>query len=136
MGIVKRQSKPAIALPPFSRAGYRCLIEAFLAADYRPTTFENVRRERRDVIIRHDVDVSLEIAGDIGEIEREMGVQATYFVMISNSFYNIHSYEGRRSLARLRELGHDIGLHFDTTHYGNGNGNGDFADAIDHEFRV
>src|ERR1700687_4480615 len=129
MKIIERQSVPAIPLPPFSRAGYRRLVEAFLHAGYRPATFDDVRRECRDVILRHDVDVSLEAAVNIAEIEREMGVQATYFAMISNSFYNIHSYEGRRSLARLRELGHHVGLHFDTTHYANGDGGGDFAGA-------
>lgn len=136
MSVPERQNLPAIPLPAFSRSGYRCLVESFLAAGYEPATFDSVRRERRDVILRHDVDVSLEAAVEIGEIEREMGVRATYFVMISNSFYNIHSYEGRRSLARLRDLGHHVGLHFDTTHYANGDGSGDFAGAIEHEFRV
>jgi hypothetical protein len=131
-----RQNMPAIPLPPFSRAGYRHLVERFLEAGYLPVTFDRVRRERRDLIVRHDVDVSLDAAVNIGEIEREMGVQATYFVMISNSFYNIHSYEGRRALARLSELGHHIGLHFDTTHYADDNGGGDLTAAINHEFRV
>jgi hypothetical protein len=133
---MERERVPAMQLPPFSRTGYRRLIEGFLGAGYRPATFDSVQRERRDVILRHDVDVSLEAAVTIAEIEREMDVQATYFVMISNSFYNIHSYEGRRSLARLRELGHRVGLHFDTTHYGNADGGSDFANAIHHEFRV
>ena len=131
-----RQNVPTIPLPAFSRAGYRRLVEGFLGAGYQPATFESVRQDCPDVILRHDVDVSLEAAVEIGEIERDMGVQATYFVMISNSFYNIHSYEGRRSLARLCDLGHHVGLHFDTTHYANGDGGGDFAGAIEHEFRV
>jgi hypothetical protein len=133
---MERQGVPAMQLPPFSRTGYRRLIEGFLGAGYRPATFDSVRRERRDVIVRHDVDISLEAAVMIAQIEHNMGVQATYFVMISNSFYNIHSYEGRRSLAQLRELGHRVGLHFDTTHYVNADGSNDLADAIYCEFRV
>jgi hypothetical protein len=132
----ERSSGAAASPLPFSRSGYRYLIKGLLDAGYRPASFDTVRREQRDVVLRHDVDVSLEAAAEIGELEREMGVAATYFVMISNSFYNIHSYEGRRSLARLCELGHHIGLHFDTTHYVNGDGDGDFTGAIEHEFRV
>ena len=136
MDNLARQNAPSIPLPPFSRAGYRRLIEGFLGAGYRPVTFDRVQRERREVVVRHDVDVSLHAAVNIGEIERELGVQATYFVMISNSFYNIHSYEGRRSLARLRDLGHHIGLHFDTTHYADRDRGLDLTAAINHEFRV
>ena len=132
----ERQRAPSIALPPFSRTGYRRLIEAFLGAGYTPVPFDRVQRERRDVVVRHDVDVSLDAAVSIGEIECDMGLHATYFVMISNSFYNIHSYEGRRSLTHLRELGHHIGLHFDTTHYADRKGGSDLTAAIHHEFRV
>ena len=106
-----------IALPPFTRHGYRRLIEGFLDAGYTPATFETVRRECRDVIMRHDVDVSLEAAVSIAELEHEMGVRATYFVMVSNSFYNVFSREGRRMVARIAELGHCVGLHVDVSLY-------------------
>jgi hypothetical protein len=125
-----------IQLPPFSRDGYRGLLEGFLSADYKPVTFDKVRRERRDVIVRHDVDVSLEAAVNIAELEYEMSVRATYFVMVSNSFYNIHSFEARRLLARLGALGHQVGLHFDTSVHPAADVLAGYGDAVAHEFRL
>lgn len=101
-------------LPPFTRAGYRRLMATFLDAGYRPASFANVHRDRRDLVVRHDIDLSLAAAVTIAELECDMGIQATYFVMVSSSFYNIFSSESRRLITRLGELGHHVGLHFDT----------------------
>lgn len=122
--------------PQFSRDGYRRLIEGFRSAGYKPATFDNVRRERRDVILRHDVDVSLEAAVDIAELEYEMGVQATYFVMVSNRFYNIFTPEARRIVTRLSELQHHVGLHFDASAYPSEDVLADYGAAVSREFRI
>ena len=47
----------------------------------------------------------------IAELEAERGVSATYFLMTRSVFYNLASREGECALARLRELGHRVGLH-------------------------
>lgn len=65
-----------------------------------------------------------------------MDVRATYFVMVSNSYYNIFSHEGRRLVARLAELQHHIGLHFDTTVYPSAEGLVDCAREVAQEFRL
>ena len=129
-----QRSSAATSPPPFTREGYRQLIKGFLDAGYAPTTFSAVQRHRRDVIVRHDVDVSLEAAVSIAELEWEMGVQATYFVMVSNSYYNIYSLEARRLVTRLSELGHHIGLHFDTSVYPSGGVLAGYGAAVSHEF--
>lgn len=69
------------------------------------------------VILRHDVDVSLDAAIRLAERESREGIRSTYFFMISNQYYNLHSAEGRRALQTIRSLGHSIGLHFDETVY-------------------
>ena len=38
-------------------------------------------------------------------------MQATYFLVTRNVFYNLASEEGEHALARLRELGHRVGHH-------------------------
>jgi hypothetical protein len=47
----------------------------------------------------------------MAELEAELGVQATYLLMTQSVFYNLASEEGAAALARLRELGHPVGLH-------------------------
>ena len=89
---------------------YRELLEAAGAGGYRFAPFEGEPREG-DLILRHDVDLSLDAALRMAELESEAGAAATYFLMTESVFYNLASEEGERALARLRELGHRIGLH-------------------------
>ncbi len=89
---------------------YRELLEAGLAGGYRFTTFGE-RPERGDLIFRHDIDLSLDAALAMAELEAEVGVRATYLLMTESVFYNLASREGDAAIARLRELGHAVGLH-------------------------
>lgn len=67
------------------------------------------------VILRHDIDVCLESALRLAEREAEQGIRSTYFLMISNRFYNLNSSEGLRVIRAIRSMGHQIALHFDET---------------------
>jgi hypothetical protein len=89
---------------------YRRLLEEVRRGGYRFGLFEG-EPEAGVVVVRHDVDLSLEAAVKLAELEAEAGVQATYFLMTESVFYNLDSYEGRAALERLRSLGHRIGLH-------------------------
>jgi hypothetical protein len=89
---------------------YRELLDAAAEGGYR---FANFDREPQagDIFLRHDVDLSLEAALSLAELEQERGARATYFLMTESVFYNLDSQLGRDTLARLRELGHAVGLH-------------------------
>jgi hypothetical protein len=47
----------------------------------------------------------------MAELENAAEAPATYFLMTRSNFYNLRSESGERALARLRELGHRVGLH-------------------------
>ena len=89
---------------------YRELLEAAQAGGYRFALFEGAPQPGT-VILRHDVDLSLDAALRMAELEADAGAQATYFLMTGSVFYNLASHEGERALERLRELGHRVGLH-------------------------
>ncbi len=89
---------------------YRELLAAAEAGGYRYAFFEGEPREG-DLLLRHDVDLSLDAAVRLAELEADAGARATYFLMTESVFYNLASHEGERALARLRELGHRVGLH-------------------------
>jgi hypothetical protein len=89
---------------------YRELLDAARAGGYRFAFFEGEPRDG-DLLLRHDVDLSLEATLRLAELEAEAGAQATYFLMTKSVFYNLASEEGEHALTRLRELGHRIGLH-------------------------
>lgn len=69
--------------------------------------------------LRHDIDLSLELAVEMAEVEAELGVQSTYFVLVSTDIYNPASSRSRRLLSTIIDNGHEIGLHFDATQTGN-----------------
>jgi hypothetical protein len=67
--------------------------------------------EPGQIFLRHDVDLSLEAAIRMAELEHGLGITATYFLMTESVFYNLASSEGRLTIDRLRSLGHSVGLH-------------------------
>lgn len=94
----------------FDLPHYREILEAARAGGYRFASFEGLPAEG-DVLLRHDVDLSLDAALRMAELEHDFGAVATYFLMTESVFYNLASTEGVAAIERLRELGHRVGLH-------------------------
>jgi hypothetical protein len=94
----------------FDLAHYRELLDAAEAGGYRYARFDAEPRPG-DLLLRHDVDLSLEAAVELARLEHEQGAQATYFLMTESVFYNLDSQLGRDTLSALRDLGHAVGLH-------------------------
>jgi hypothetical protein len=89
---------------------YRELLAAARTGGYRFADFSH-DPEPGDLILRHDVDLSLEAAVELAELEGDAGVRATYFLMKESVFYNLASPVGEATVATLRALGHGVGLH-------------------------
>jgi hypothetical protein len=94
----------------FDLGHYRELLEAARGGGYRPAFFDRDPAEG-DLLLRHDVDLSLDGALRVAEVEAELRWPATYFLMTESVFYNLASPEGAAAIKRLRELGHRVGLH-------------------------
>jgi hypothetical protein len=94
----------------FDLAHYRELLDAARAGGYRFAFFD-APPARGDLLLRHDVDLSLEAALTLAELEAKEDVRATYFLMTQSVFYNLAAPNGEWTIERLRELGHRVGLH-------------------------
>ncbi len=94
----------------FDLAHYRELLAAARAGGYGFAFFDR-DPAAGDLLLRHDVDLSLAAALELAELEADLGASATYFLMTESVFYNLASREGEAAVARLRELGHRVGLH-------------------------
>ncbi len=94
----------------FSLAHYRELLRAAQAGGYRWAGFDRSPKAG-DLILRHDVDLSLASALVVAEVEADEGVWSTWFLMTRSVFYNLASSEGERAIARLRALGHRVAHH-------------------------
>jgi hypothetical protein len=102
---------------PFSPEGYRALVTALLARGYAVRGFADADPAARDLILRHDVDFSMEAACAMAESEAGLGVRSTYFVLLRTEFYSLMSKSGQAALDRISALGHTLGLHFDAALY-------------------
>jgi len=74
-------------------------------------------QDRKDIIWRHDVEFSPDIALEMAKIEARNGVQATYFVQLHSEYYNVLERYNTEILIKIKQLGHHIGLHFDAHYY-------------------
>jgi hypothetical protein len=94
----------------FDLAHYRELLRAARDGGYSWAGFDRSPRAG-DLILRHDVDLSLEAALAVAEVEAEEGAWSTWFLMTRSVFYNLASENGERTVERLRELGHRVAHH-------------------------
>jgi hypothetical protein len=94
----------------FDLTHYRELLEAARSGGYRFAEFGD-GPDRRDLFLRHDVDLALDAAVTMAEVEAELEVRSTYFLMTQSVFYNLASSEGEAAVDRIRDLGHHVGLH-------------------------
>lgn len=79
--------------------------------------FTNFHNQENFIIWRHDVDFSMHRALKLAKIEATEGIKATYFILLHSEFYNLFEKEISDLLNKIIELGHDIGLHFDSHYY-------------------
>ena len=101
----------------FTYDWYVQLINTLKDNGYCFSNYLNYKRYNKTVILRHDVDFSLEKAREIAKLEHENNIKSTFFVLLSTNFYNIFSKESNEIIKEILNLGHDIGLHFDEKRY-------------------
>ncbi len=68
----------------------------------------------QDVILRHDVDVSLPHALKIAKLENQINVSSTFFILFHAELYNPFSQNMIEIVKQIYDLGHTIGLHYNS----------------------
>ncbi|WP_187106339.1 GNAT family N-acetyltransferase [Fusobacterium mortiferum] len=101
----------------FTYLAYEKLIKQLKDKGYKFCDYTNYIGENKAVILRHDVDTSLNKALEMAKLEKKLGISAYYFVLLSTDFYNINSEKSLKILKEIRKLGGRIGLHFDEKKY-------------------
>lgn len=100
----------------FSLDHYREICSLLASRGYRSVFFPEALTEQQEspsVLLRHDIDQSLEAAAALALLEKSLGVRSTYFVWLTSPFYNCFDPVQRRLIQRIVGAGHDVGLHFD-----------------------
>lgn len=98
---------------------YRRLLERLQAAEYTFVGFDGPVGPR-EVALRHDVDLSVERAAAMAELEASLGVSSTYCFLVTAPVYDLLEPEQRRRVESIVDAGHDVALHFDPHRYWEG----------------
>jgi hypothetical protein len=100
----------------FTLSGYRKLVQIakknFIFSDYH--SFD---KKAKFILWRHDVDFSLDYSLELAAIEKEEGVRSTFFLLLHSEYYNLLEAKNTQAVRSIVEMGHDIGVHFDTHYY-------------------
>ena len=102
----------------FTLASYGALLDALAERGYAVVGFEAAVPAQRHLVLRHDLDLSVEAAVPVAELEAGRGLAASYFVMLRSPLYNAFDAPALAGLERIASLGHEIGLHLDAALYG------------------
>ena len=114
-GLVRKWSWDMSTELEFSQRGYIDLLECIKAADYSFAGMSDaLSTDGKCILLRHDVDFSVRYALEMANLENRQGVKSTYFFMTTSEFYNIFCEENRKAIRQIYELGHEIGLHWDS----------------------
>lgn len=119
----------------FTYDSYRDLLQLLKKEKYQSCGYDNYKQYDKSVILRHDIDTSIEKTLKMAEIEMKAEMHATYFVLVSTDFYNINSKKSLEYLNELCARGADIGLHFDEKKY-DINSADEMIDAIVNEKKI
>lgn len=119
-------ASPVLDMEPQNRkkttnhlGSYEDFLKAFLQQKYNFVFFHELNQPKGQLVLRHDIDFDTGFALEMAKIEHQLGVKSTYFFMLRTTFYNAMSPNDFKNIEDIKELGHEISIHFDPTIYDN-----------------
>lgn len=97
----------------FSFTEYKKIISHYTKF-LKPVFFDEINKNSNNFfIVRHDVEFSTERALELAKIEKkDLNIRSSFFFQITNNSYNLLSYENRKIISSIQNMGHRVGLHF------------------------
>ena len=95
----------------FSYADYKEIIKIIQSTD-RYAHYADAMGKDKFIIMRHDVEYSVERAYELARVEQSMDFVSTYFFQWTNNSYNVLSRKNMDMIKDMHERGQHIGLHF------------------------
>lgn len=118
----------------FTLAAYQLYLEALKKNDYKFLLFRDFMGKSvtgKICLIRHDIDRKPGNALKMAQLEKSMGIKATYYFRCKSNVFK------PQIISAIEKMGHEIGYHYESLSDTNGNYNlalEDFAKHLD-EFR-
>ena len=80
---------------------------------FETSYFGNSNTNHSWLVLRHDLDFSLNAGLVLSEAEKDLGIKSQFFVRTNSNSYNVNSSLSRKELLNLSEL-QEIGIHADS----------------------
>lgn len=103
----------------FATTEYQQILDKIHSTNHEFAKFSTPPKTDKYVILRHDVDFSLFEALRIAKLENELGVNSTFFTLLTSPYYNPLADGSVDILKEIVSLGHEIGLHYDASRFEN-----------------
>jgi hypothetical protein len=112
-------SDPKVKSDKFSLLLYEETLRKALLLDYQFVLIKDAvdAVPQQSILLRHDIEYSVECAYEMAQVEQRLGVKSSYFVLVHSVFYNPFSPNNTRMLLEMVEMGHEIGLHYETYYF-------------------
>lgn len=119
---------------------YEKIMGALVKRGIKTVTYETLNpNNANQIIIRHDIDIALNLALPVAKMENSLEMSAYYFVLTTSPLYNLKARETQTALSGLVDLGHHVGLHFDILAHPNAPSNLNtevLSELIEEDFEV
>ena len=97
----------------FSLDQYKNLLVTLIESGLNPT-IDWIGNARNDtLLIRHDIDFSVDFAHELALFESKLNIRSTYFFMLSSNMYNLLSCKNQSLVKSIINMGHKVSVHFD-----------------------
>jgi hypothetical protein len=99
----------------FSIKHYSRTLKHYLEAGYTVVPFSAIGTvsTSKVLVLRHDVDISLEYVAPVLAAESELGVRSTVFVRTSALGYSLDDPATASAVRRMADGGFEVGLHYE-----------------------
>jgi hypothetical protein len=116
---LQRPGDENVKIHPFSYAYYRHMLKRATEAGYRVSSFVHYSSDYpQTIILRHDVDYTMDGLITLARIEAELGCTATYCLRVHSDEYNLFACSTWATVDSIRRMGHELGLHFEAANVG------------------
>ena len=109
---------------------YLLLINPFIEKGYEFKFFSDDILPKKNLLLRHDVDFDVQLSLKLALHEHNNSIKSTYFFMLRSDSYNIFTPQNIEAAYKIKDLGHEISLHFDPLIYR------DYSIGLSHELEI
>jgi len=98
----------------FTLQHFKECIELAKDKDYAIVPPIGLLEQKKVIVLRHDIDWSIENAYELANVEYDLGISSAYYVYMHSATYSALAPKNMSMIKQMYGMGHEIGLHYDS----------------------